>query len=84
MTEHVDSFKDVFQKLWKECTQEQQVNFAMTAKILWRRRNTKLWENKNELVEDVISQASNVFHTSKRAEQSVTYSNNKCIVHYTT
>jgi hypothetical protein len=31
MTEHVDSYKDVFQKLRKECTQEQQVNFAMTA-----------------------------------------------------
>jgi hypothetical protein len=42
MMQHVDSFKDVFQKLWRECTQKPQVKFTMTAWIMLAQTKDKI------------------------------------------
>jgi hypothetical protein len=53
-----DSFKVFFTNILQCFNEQQLITFAMTSWSLWRKRNTKLWENKVETVMQVINKAN--------------------------
>ncbi|XP_045802928.1 uncharacterized protein LOC123896601 [Trifolium pratense] len=48
LMDFAESFHEVFIRLWKELNSSQLINFAMTSWSIWKMRNLKLWENKDE------------------------------------
>jgi hypothetical protein len=67
--EHADSFQEVFIKLCKELNSSQLVNFAMTSWSIWKKRNLKLWENKDESPDQAVHRAQGVLRAWHMARQ---------------
>jgi uncharacterized protein YydD (DUF2326 family) len=52
--ERAEGFNEVFIRIWQQLNQSRLVNFAMTYWSTWKKRNLKLWEDKDETVEHVL------------------------------
>ncbi|GAU51196.1 hypothetical protein TSUD_374470 [Trifolium subterraneum] len=61
--QRVDSFSQFLTNTWRHLDEAQLVTFTMVAWSIWKKRNTKLWENQNDTVEQVVRRAQNLLNT---------------------
>jgi hypothetical protein len=62
LTQQVDSFSHVFTKIWSHLDETEIVIFVMVAWSIWKKCNTKLWEDQYEVVEQVVCRAQSLFN----------------------